>query len=311
MTSPATIKADELPTGARRRRRFDQKQAVGWILMLPLLAVNGLVILFPALSNIYYSFTSWTGLGRAKWIGLANYTRMFTDQQFLSAFAHNLIWTIVFLTVPMAMALLGAFLLSRIKRFRLLFRILYFIPYIVATVVSAQIWQFLYSPAHGITAQLGDLGIPGIGNVNLLGNPSTALGSVAVVNIWAWWGYLLVIFFAAMQAVNPSLYEAAQLDGAGAWRQFTTVTLPTIRPTLMFMGLMSIIWSFLIFDYVFILTRGGPAGATEVLGTLLYKQAFDNQDAGYGAAIGVAMGFIALIVVGTYQYLKKKRGWDI
>ena len=305
--------ADSAVTAAPRRKRIlrDQKQVVGWLLMLPLLFVNGLVILIPVLSNFYYSFTSWSGIGTAKWIGLANYSRLLSDSEFLAAFTRNIIWTIIFLTVPMGMALLGAFLLSRIQRLRLLFRILYFIPYIVATVVSTSIWQFLLSPDHGIGVQLGKIGVPFVGDINFLGNPDTALGAVALVNIWAWWGYLLIIFFAAMQSVNPSLYEAAQLDGANAWQQFYAVTLPTIRPTLMFMSLMTIIWSFLIFDYVYILTRGGPAGSTEVLGTLLYKHAFQNQDAGYAATIGMAMGVISLVVVGTYQFLKKKRGWEI
>lgn len=279
--------------------------------MLPLVVVNGAVIIAPGLLNLYYSFTDWSGVGAATWIGADNYRRLVNDQEFLGALGRNLVWTLIFLTVPMAMALLGAFLLSRVRRFRLLFRLAYFVPYIVATVVSTSVWQYLLSPEHGIGVQLGRIGIPFLEDVNFLGDARFALPSVALVNIWQWWGYLLLIFFAAMQSVNVSLYEAAQLDGAGPWRQFVSVTLPAIRPTLMFLSLMTIIWSFLIFDYVYILTRGGPAGATEVLGTLLYKHAFATQEAGYAAAIGMTMGLISFVVVSSYLYLKKKRGWDI
>ena len=122
---------------------------------------------------------------------------------------------------------------------------------------------------------------------------------------------VMMVFFAAMQSVNPSLYEAAELDGAGAFRKLISVTLPAIRPTIMFLALMTVIWSFLIFDYIFIMTGGGPAGKTEVLGTLLYKSAFWSREAGYAASIGVLMGLISLFVVGIYLSLRKRLKWEI
>ena len=121
----------------------------------------------------------------------------------------------------------------------------------------------------------------------------------------------MMVFFAAMQSVNPSLYEAAELDGASALRKLISITIPAIRPTILFMSLMTVIWSFLIFDYVFIMTGGGPAGKTEVLGTLLYKSAVWSREAGYAAAIGVLMGLISLTVVGLYLTLRKRLKWEI
>lgn len=270
--------------------------------MLPLVVVNVLVIAGPGALSLYYSFTDWTGIGGANFIGLANYRKMLNDGAFADAFLHNVWWTIFFLVVPMSMGLFGAYLLSRMRRFLTLFRVVYFVPYIVASVVSASIWQSLLSPEHGVGKLLG---------VNFLGNGSTALPSVAVVNTWSWWGFLVIVFLAAMQGVNPSLYEASGLDGANSWQQFWHVTLPSIRPTLMFLGLMTIIWSFLVFDYIYILTQGGPAGATEVLSTLQYRDAFENQQAGYAAAIGVVLAMISGVVVGAYQLLRRRKGWDI
>jgi raffinose/stachyose/melibiose transport system permease protein len=284
-------------SGLRRRRGL-----VAWAFMLPMVLINLLVIVGPSVMSVYYSFTDWSGLGSAHFIGLANYRRLFRDSDFANAFVHNLFWTAFFLIVPMAMGLLGAFLLTRIRRFRILFRTLYFIPYVVATVVNSAIWSNLLSPNYGIGKVLG---------VNFLGNGHYALPSVAFVNNWAWWGFLVVVFFAAMRGVDPSLYEAAQLDGASAWRQFSSVTLPAIRPTFLFLGLMTIIWSFLVFDYIFIMTDGGPAGATDVLGTVLYRDAFSNQDAGYAAAIGIVMALISAVVVTAYLLLRRRKGWDI
>ncbi|WP_196457560.1 carbohydrate ABC transporter permease [Streptomyces spinoverrucosus] len=303
-------KAPPPPPAPTARRRKLRRSFIGFAFMAPLLAVNILVIAVPATQSIWYSFTDWTGLGPADFTGLDNYRRLFGDPEFRNALWHNTLWTAFFLTVPMAMGLFGAFLLSRIKRFQMLFRVAYFIPYVVATVVSGSIWESLLSPDQGIGNGLADMGLPFLDDVNFLGDPDLALGTVAFVNTWQWWGFLVVIFLASMQAVNPSQYEAARLDGANLWQEFWHITLPAIRPTLMFLGLMTVIWSFLIFDYIYILTQGGPAGSTDVLGTLLYRTAFANQEAGYAASMGVVMGLISVIAVSGFLYLRR-RGWDI
>lgn len=303
-------KAPPPPPAPTARRRKLRRTFVGFAFMAPLLAVNILVIAVPAAQSVWYSFTDWTGLGPANFTGVDNYRRLFGDPEFRNALWHNTLWTAFFLTVPMAMGLFGAFLLSRIKRFQMLFRVAYFIPYVVATVVSGSIWESLLSPDQGIGNGLADLGLPFLKDVNFLGDPDLALGTVAFVNTWQWWGFLVVIFLASMQSVNPSQYEAARLDGANIWQEFWHITLPAIRPTLMFLGLMTVIWSFLIFDYIYILTQGGPAGSTDVLGTLLYRTAFSNQEAGYAASMGVIMGLISVIAVSGFLYLRR-RGWDI
>ncbi|MFF2848234.1 carbohydrate ABC transporter permease [Streptomyces sp. NPDC058001] len=298
-------KAPHAPPGRGARRSKLRRTAIGFAFMAPLLVVNIVVIAVPAVLSIWYSFTDWTGLGPAHFIGLDNYQRLFGDEEFRNALWHNTLWTAFFLTVPMAMGLLGAFLLSRVHRFHMLFRVAYFIPYVVATVVSGSIWESLLDPDQGIPH-----GLPFLQDVNFLGDPDLALGTVAFVNTWQWWGFLVVIFLASMQAVNPSQYEAARLDGATLWQEFWHITLPGIRPTLMFLGLMTVIWSFLIFDYIYILTQGGPAGSTDVLGTLLYRNAFANQEAGYAASTGVVMALISVLAVSGFLYLRR-RGWDI
>lgn len=282
--------------------RLRQRQVSGWLFMLPLVLVNVVVILVPSLSSVYYSFTDWSGIGDANFVGLANYTALLGDPEFTNALWHNVVWTLFFLVVPMGMGLFGAYALTRVRRFRLLFRVAYFIPYIVASVVSASIWRSLLSPDAGVGTALG---------VNLLGDRRFALGSVAFVNNWAWWGFLVVVFLAAMQSINPSLYEAAAMDGAGPTRQFFAITLPGIRPTFAFLGLMTIIWSFLSFDYVYILTQGGPAGSTDVLSTLLYRNAFTNLQAGYASAVGVVLALISGVVVASYLIIRRVRQWEI
>ncbi|WP_259471937.1 carbohydrate ABC transporter permease [Streptomyces shenzhenensis] len=286
-------------------------QLKAWLFMAPLVAVNLLVIAGPGLMSVYYSFTDWDGLNSPGLVGFANYTALFGDADFLRALLHNLLWTAFFLVVPMSLGLLGAFLLTRIKRFQLVFRVLYFVPYVIATVVSATIWRQILSPTSGIGPALSDLGIPWLKDVNFLGDGDIALGTVAFVNNWQWWGFLVVIFLASMQSIEPSLYEAARMDGANTWREFWHITLPAIRPTFMFLSLMTVIWSFLVFDYIYILTQGGPAGSTDVLSTVMYRMAFEQQQAGYASAIGVILALISAATVGGYLYLRRRLKWEM
>ena len=293
------------PDGGLRRRRF----LTAWLFMIPLLAVNLLVILGPSVATVYFSFTDWAGIGPAEFVGLENYRDLIVDGSFWQAMWHNVVWTILFLTVPIAMGLLGAFLLSQIKRFQLFFRIAYFIPYVVASVVNCAIWQNILDPDRGIGSALASIGIPFLDGVSFFGSERLALPSVAFVNNWAWWGFVLLLFLTALQSVDQELYDAAKMDGAGRWQQFLNVTLPGIRPTFIFVVLLTIINSLLIFDYIFIITRGGPAGATEVVPTLIWKEAFERFEAGYASAMGLGLSFISGVIVLIFVLLRR-RGWE-
>ena len=293
------------PGGLRRRRRM-----MSWVFMIPLVIVNVLVILGPSVATIYYSFTEWSGIGPAEFVGLENYREILSDGDFYLAMWHNVLWTAIFLTVPISMGLLGAFLLSQITRFQLFFRIVYFIPYVVASVVNAALWQNILDPDRGIGSALASVGIPFLDGVSFFGSERLALPAVAFVNNWAWWGFVVLLFLTALQSVDAQLYDAAKVDGAGRWQQFINVTIPGIRPTLVFVVLLTIINSLLVFDYVYIITRGGPAGASEVVGTLMYKEAFERFEAGYAAAMGLGLSFVSGLIVLVFIFLRR-RGWEI
>ncbi|SCE65784.1 carbohydrate ABC transporter membrane protein 1, CUT1 family [Micromonospora coriariae] len=290
------------PTASGARRARLRAAVVGWAFLAPLLVLNLLVVLGPSLATVYYSFTDWSGLGPATFIGLDNYVKAFGDAKVHQALLHNLVWFVLFLTVPMAMGLLGAYLLSQVRRFQMLFRALYFIPYVVASVVNAAVWKMLLSPTSGIAHQFGV-------DQAWLGDTSTSLLSVNFVVDWHWWGFLAVIFLSAMQGVDPALYDAAKVDGASRWQQYRNVTLPGIRPTMVFIVLMTVIWSLKAFDYIFIMTQGGPAGSSEVVSTLMYKQAFNEYSAGYAAALGLSMTLVTAVILAVYQWMRKK-GWE-
>jgi raffinose/stachyose/melibiose transport system permease protein len=287
-----------------------RRKVVPWLFVLPILLINLIVVLGPAMAAFYYSMTEWNGIGAAKWTGLDNYRRLLTeDPSFPHAFRNNLIWMAFFLTVPMAMALIAASLLSPLKRGGLTFRLGLFLPYVLPSVVVAAIWRSLLHPDRGIPGKLTEWGVPGFDRA-LLGDSSTVLPTIAFVDNWHFWGFLMVLFLAAMQNIPADLYEAARLDGASKFQEFRDITIPGIRPTLVFMVLMTSIWSFLTFDYIWVLTQGGPAGSSEVLSVLVFKYAFMNLQAGYASAIGLSMSALVGVVIAIFLVLRR-RGWDI
>ena len=292
-----------------RRQRTWRKAILPWLFVVPLLILNVVVILGPSVGSAYYAFTKWSGLGPAEWVGLANFKRLISDRVYHIAFVNNVKWTLIFLTVPITMGLLGSALLAPIKRGAMFFRVAYFIPYVIASVVNAQIWRNILHPTRGIGVMLARQGLSFM-DVTFLGNRQTVLYSIAFVDNWHWWGFLVVLYLAAMQAVNPELYEAARIEGANRRQEFRYVTLPGILPTLVFTVLMTIIWSFLVFDYIYLLTQGGPAHSSEVLATEVFRMAFFRFEVGYAAAIGVSMSFICALVVVGFVILRR-RGWEI
>ena len=287
-----------------------RRELLAWIFIAPITIIHLVVVVGPGLSGLYFSMTDWSGIGKAEFVGLSNFVDLFTrDMNFRAAFRHNLFWMAFFLTVPMAMALLAASLLSQIRRGAFLIRSLFYMPYVLPSIVSAFTWSMLLNPSLGVGATLDKWGIKGLDHP-WLGDFRTALASIAFADNWHWWGFLSILFLTAMQAIPVDLYDAAKIDGANRWQQFRNVTLPGIRPTILFMLLMTAIWSFLAFDYVWILTQGGPAGSSELVSSHLYKQAFLRFEAGYAAAIGMTVSLMAACIVGSFAFLRS-RGWEI
>ena len=295
---------------AGKNRRFFRKAILPWLFIAPIFLLHLIVVAGPSIAAVYYSLTDWSGIGAAKFIGLENFRKLvFEDTDYRNALSNNLIWLLFFNTLPFILALGAAYLLAQVRRGSMFIRTSLFIPYILPSVITATIWRNLLSPRVGIGSQLAKLGVPGL-DFAFLGNASTALLTIAFVDNWHFWGFLMVLFLAAMQNIPADLYDAARIDGANRWQEFRHVTIPGIRPTLLFMFMMVAIWSFLAFEYVWILTQGGPAGSSEMLAVYVYKQAFNRFEAGYAAAIGLSLSFFAGLILGIFAILRR-RGWEI
>jgi len=273
------------------------------LFLMPALVINVVIILIPALLTVAMAFCEWDGLSTPTWVGLDNFRAIFADPVFFSALLNNIKWTLIFLTVPMAMGLLVASMLLFVRRGRNFFQAVYFLPVIIATVVVARVWQgMIYNPQSGL---VGWLKIYGVTLSDPLANPPTALYAVATVDLWHWWGFLAVIFFAALRQVDMAQIESAMLDGANFLQLMRYILLPAIQPTITMMMIMTVIWSFLAFDFVYVLTQGGPAYASEMLSTLSYRYAFYNYTMGPAAAVALVISFFGLVATALYVWVQQ------
>lgn len=289
--------------GAKRARRGRRRVAI--LFLLPALVINVAVIGGPGLSSLYYAFTDWNGFTTPNFTGLDNARRLLEDGSFWNAIGHNFIYLVAFLTVPMTLGLVGAFMLSRIRRGAIVFRVLFFIPYLIASVVNAQIWKNLLDPNGGLASLLGGFGIHVLDGIYFFGDSNLAIYSVIGVDNWTFWGFLVVLFLAAMQGVDTSRYEAARMDGANAWQEFWHVALPGIRPTLTFALTIISLWSLLAFDYAYVLTEGGPAGSSDLVSLLVNRTAFSNLEAGYAAFIALAMSALGAVFLLIFRLIRR------
>ncbi|MFI2104394.1 carbohydrate ABC transporter permease [Isoptericola sp. NPDC019693] len=282
--------------GTRRTAPSAATQRAPYLFIAPFYLLYVLFMIVPILAALYLSLTSWVGLGTPELVGLRNYAGLLTDSSFWTAAGNSGIYVLVSVVLVVPCALLVAQALNaKGLRARDLFRVTYFVPMVVSPIVVALIFSMLLDTEYGLVNSIlhALFGLPG---VDWLTDPSWAKASVSFVLLWRWVGYLTIFFLAGLQAVPRELYEAAELDGAGAVRKFTTVTLPAIKPVTAFVVVTSFISAAQLFDEPYLLTRGGPGEATLSVAMFIYRAAFERQQFGYAAAAGVVLFVIVFAV---------------
>ena len=263
-------------------------------MLAPALIHTGLWIAIPVLATIALSFTDYSIFGRPAWIGIDNYVEIWNNDVFRKATWNTVIYT--FFTVPfsMAIAVVIAVFLAKKMRGRVIYRAAFFLPQVTATVAIAMVWLWMYNPQFGLfNGLLSFFGIPGQA---WLADPTWALPAVILVGIWQGIGLKMLIYLAALQNIDESLYEAASIDGASAVRQFFAITLPMLKPATFFVFVVSIIGAFQVFDQIYVLTNGGPANATTMMTYEVYRSAFQNFRMGMACAQSVVL-FAFLLVL--------------
>jgi multiple sugar transport system permease protein len=263
--------------------------AVLFLLALTVLPIANLFVLS-------FHDVSWSG-GRASYAfeGVQNYLQLGTDQLFLAGVGNTLVLVVVATTLQVGIGLALALLCSALGRSSTLYRTLFLLPILIPGIIIGAIWKLMYNFDFGIINQL--VSLAGLGRVDWLGSPSLALWSVIVVDVWHWTPFSFLLLLAAIESLPADISEAAKIDGAGAWQELRTITLPLLLPAIFVTFAFRAVIAFKVFDEIYLLTGGGPGTATEVISFTIYQRFFVQDDAGYGAAMSVALIFIISMII--------------
>ena len=288
--------------GAKRLRRA----LIGYGFMLPALLLIGLFTLLPFVQGVVLSFQSWDGVGATAFVGLNNYQRVFADNIFWASMVNVAKFGLIGFLLGNALSLALAVAVNANPVGRTFYRIVYYLPGVFSVVVIGMMFQWILQPTVGILNRtLGGLGLE-LMKHNWLADPAMALPSVAGVYVWYHWGFGFLLFLAGLQGVPRELYEAASIDGAGAWERFRYVTWPQLIPVTTIVSILTMLAALQIFGTVQVLTNGGPGYHTEVPTLRIYKEAFDFQRFGAAAAMSVVFGSI-LICLSLVQIWVSRR----
>jgi raffinose/stachyose/melibiose transport system permease protein len=297
-----------LPRKTRSARRLQDRLTI-LLFLLPAIALFSIFLIYPIFKSVYYSFFTWKGFGPAvDFIGLDNFKRILTDWIFLKAVGNGLLIIVLSLTVQLPLALALALMVGRNLRGRAFFRTVFFMPYVLSEVITGVMWLILLNPdpARGFINAVLTL-IPGVGSIAWLGDTRTVMLALFVVLTWKFFGFYMLLYLAGLQNIPPEIEEAALIDGVNKRQMITHVTIPLIGSTIRTSIYLSVLGSLQVFALVWIMTKGGPVNASEVMSTYMYRFSFVRFEFGYGSAVAIVMLFISLTFSLVYRrFIRQK-----
>jgi multiple sugar transport system permease protein len=273
------------------------------LFLLPYLLIFIAFRFGPSVAGLFVSFLKWNIVGNASFAGLSNFTKMFRDPYFYIALKNTLVFLLMTLPPLVVFSLLLAGLLNQKIRFRNAVRTVSIIPYVLIPAVVGIIWNWLYDNNFGILNYY--LKLVGLNPIEWLTNEKYALLSVAIVTVWSFLGYNMILYLAGLQDIPKDLYEASTIDGANKLQTFLAITLPLLKPITSMIITLTLINTIQVFDQIFVMTNGGPGTATLTLVQYLYGTAFQNYNLGYGSALGIAILVILVVLVQIQSRLLK------
>ena len=302
--------SDLVGTARVRPTARTRRWAVGYLFVLPIALFFAVFVGFPFLRSFYLSLTEWSGFTSPRFIGLRNFQSLADDPVFWKALRTTIVYTAVTTILQTTLPMLLAVFINIGWRGGVVFRTLLFIPVIVSFVVTALLWQLIYDPNFGTLNQvLRAVGLDALAHP-WLADPRTVVPAIMLVSLWQSLGFYMLIFLAGLQGIDPNLYEAARIDGAGARQEFLKITVPMLRTVTAVVVLLNLINGFNTFDVIYVMTGGGPNRASEVLGTYLYKLAFGTESGAtpsFGYATAISMVVFGLCVVAAVAQLRVSR----
>lgn len=297
VVGPSFGRSPAPPSRPSRRRASLRATLTGYSFAAPNLLLLGVFLFWPLIAAAVLSLQKYSGFGQPSFLGLGNYASLFSDGEFWQALVNTVVFTAFTVVGSIGLGLAFAVLLNKTLPGRGLFRTVIYVPMVVSSVASGLIGYLIFDENTGIVDKL--ITAVGLPNVPWQSNGTAAMAALILMTVWGRAGFTMVIYLAGLQGISPDLYEAASIEGANAWQRFRSVTFPLLGPSTFFLLIINVIYSFQVFDLVYVLTGGGPGNATEMLTTYAYSNAFLNHQQGLAAAIGMVLlvllvGFAAL-----------------
>lgn len=299
MSRPVGTATATIVAGRRRRSAVRRVPPIIWGFLLIPLVVELALVFWPAVNSFYISLTKWNGAGAPEWVGFRNFENLATDPVFIQALLNNVYWVIGFGGASVVIGLLLALALNRPRRGVGFYRSAIYLPMVFSLAVTGLFWRLLYQPDGAVNSALDAIGLGDVAR-QWLADPSTALTAVLIAAVWRQCGYIMVLYLAGLKGVDPTLEEAAQVDGANRWQRFWRIVMPQMKGVNSVVFAVTVIDSLRTFDIVWTMTRGGPYNSTQLLSTYMYQTAFSTVDLGYGSAIAVIIFLLAIVFIIGY-----------
>lgn len=286
-----------------------QKRMIIFTFLLIPVALLLLFTYYPASRLVYFSFTAWDGYSPEKpWVGLGNYREVFLNPDIFGVFTHNFAYFVMGL-VQNVIAIYFAVILNTRLRGKNVFRLLLFLPYIMNGVAVAFMFGYVFDTTQGsLNLFLNSIGLTHLSETSWLGTKGLVNYSLASTGLWRFMGYNMVIYIASLQAIPSDIYEAAKIDGANAWQTFWRITLPNMKPVIQLNLFLTVTGALEVFDLPFVLTKGGPAGASQTYVQRVVETAFAYNNYGLASAMSIILLFFVIFVVGLQQFVLSRGG---
>jgi multiple sugar transport system permease protein len=291
------------------RRRRSRAAIEAYSMLAPSIIGFAVFLIAPIAVVVVLSFYDWNLLSDPEFIGLENYRDLAGDERALQSIGNTFYYVLLNIPAQTALALLLALALNAKIKARNVFRVIYVLPWMAMPVALGVIWRWVFDPVYGALNRF--LELFGVDGAAWLTDSAWALPVIASVNVWQYTGYTMLFFLAGLQAIPAQLYEAADVDGASPTYRFFTITLPLLRPAMLFVLITSVIGSFQVFDTIHVMTAGGPAGSTATLNYQIYLESFTQRNAGYASMLAVILfAIIAAITLAQVSFFRKRTVYD-
>lgn len=292
---------------AGRKRLGVKKAAVVLSFIAPALVLYAVFMLYPMADAVRLSFFDWDGAAPTmQFVGLDNYAHLAKDAIFKKALVNNGVWVLLSLAMLVIPTLILSIFIAKVKRGKTVFRAGFYLPSVLSLTVVGMLWSKIYDPTYGsANLVLGKLGLGSLTH-NWLGEAATVIPALVLASAWAFYGGYMVLFLAGLQNIDPSLHEAAAMDGAGPVRRFWYITIPGLKNTMNVVISMVVIYALKGFALIWVMTQGGPFYMSEVVATYVYKFAFSMNKVSYAAAGSVVLAFIVIVLTVAFNYMRER-----